>query len=89
MIQQTDIDSRIKALLDYELDKNIRLSKKHPLLNRNQIYDLVASQLGVHRVMVRRLAKKMVVGYVQKYNVLNNGNNENEISVSCIGFKQF
>lgn len=81
MIKQEDIDSRVIALLDYELDITINSGK---IKTRNQLYDLVASQLGVHRVVVRRIAKKMVPTYVKKYNVL-----KNDKSYSCVGYKQF
>jgi hypothetical protein len=89
MIEQIDIEDKIKNLVDYELNKGVKIlrhsmkkSVKHPGLkmsvmqnspaNRNHIYDTVADQLGVHRVMVRRIARKLISDYVQKFQILSN-----------------
>ena len=75
MIEQIDLDSRIKALLDYELGKNIRIHSKKVVLktDRSQIYDIVAEQLGVHKVMVRRVARQLILDYAERFQILNEG----------------
>ena len=75
MIEQVDLDLKIKALLDYELGKNIRVHSKKVVLktDRNQIYDLVANQLGVHKVMVRRVARQLILDYAERFQILNDG----------------
>lgn len=73
MIEKIDLELKIKNLLDYELDKNVRLGKKFPKLNRNQIYVLVADQLGVHKVMVRRVARQLILDYTERFQILSDG----------------
>lgn len=77
MILQEDIEVKIKALIDYELTKRIMIPSKKTVMriDRNQIYDTVSEELGVHRVMVRRVARKLMVDYVFKVGVLQNNLN--------------
>lgn len=75
MIEQIDLDSKIKNLLDYELCKNTRIHSKKVVFktDRNQIYDLVANQLGVHKVMVRRVARQLILDYTERFQILSDG----------------
>ena len=90
MIEKIDLELKIKNLIDYELNKGVKIlrhsmkkSVKHPGLkmsvtqnssaNRNHVYDTVADQLGVHRVMVRKIARKLMADYVQKFQILSDG----------------
>ena len=76
MVDLNDLESKIKDLIDYELDSGAK--------DRNKLYVKVADQIGVHHVMVRRIARKMVAEYVEKYNVL-----KNDSSTSFVGYSQF
>ena len=88
MKQEENIEDRIKNLLDYELNKGVRIirhglkeAEKFPNerfyllpdtpLNRNYLYKLVADQLGIHKVLVRKVARKLMVRYIEKWKVLN------------------
>ena len=76
MVDLADLELKIKKLIDEELNNG--------MLDRNKLYVKVADQIGVHRVMVRRIARKMVAEYVEKYNVL-----KNDSSTSFVGYHQF
>ena len=73
MIQLEDIEIKIKALLDYELNKHVKVYGKKPVIkvDRNEIYLIVAEQLGVHKVMVRKIARKLMTDYIVKVQILN------------------
>ena len=73
LIEQEDIDIKIKNLIDYELDKHISVYSKKPVIktDRNEIYLTVADQLGVHKVMVRKVARKLMSDYIAKIQILN------------------
>lgn len=77
MIEQEDIELKIKALIDYELNKHVSVYSKKPVTKttRNEIYLIVADQIGVHKVMVRRIARKLIVDYVVKLGILQNNLN--------------
>ena len=77
MIKQEDIDIKIKNLIDYELEKNMYLGKKYPKSNREQIYVLVADQVGVHKVMVRKVARKLMSDYINKIQILDDTRKRN------------
>lgn len=77
MILQLDLELKIKALLDYELEKNMYLGKKYRRLNREQIYVLVADQVCVHKVMVRKVARKLMSDYINKIQTLSDTKKRN------------
>ena len=62
MVDKNDLENKIKALVDYELNKGNT--------DRNHVYDVVAYEIGVHRVMVRKVAKKLMVEYIDKLAIL-------------------
>ena len=72
MIEQIDIEVKIKALLDYELSKGVNVYAKNHVysLDRNDIYIAVAYEIGVHRVLVRKVAKKLMIEYIDKLAIL-------------------
>ena len=72
MIEQIDIEIKIKALLDYELSKGVNVYAKNHVhsLDRNDMFVSVADQLGVHKVMVRKVAKKLMIEYIDKLAIL-------------------
>jgi len=74
MIKQIDIEDKIKALLDYELGKGVNIYAKNHVhsLDRNEIYLSVADQLGVHKAMVRKVAKRLMIEYIDKLELLRN-----------------
>ena len=73
MIKQEDIELKIKALIDYELSKHVSVYSKKPVIKttRNEIYLIVADQVGVHKVMVRRIARKLMTDYIAKVQILS------------------
>ena len=75
MIKQEDIDIKIKNLIDYELNKHVRVYTKKPVIktNREHIYLIVSDQLGVHKAMVRKVARKLMKDYVEKFQILSDG----------------
>ena len=78
MIQKTDLEERIRNLLDYELGKHVIISGTLPNpVDRNEIYLTVADQLGVHKVMVRKIARKLMVDYIAKVQTLSDTKKRN------------
>ena len=73
MIEQNDIEMKIKALLDYELTKILSNKKYVSNSNREHIYLIVSDQLGVHKAMVRKVARKLMKDYVEKFQILSDG----------------
>ena len=71
MIEQTDLDGKIRALLDYELNKYIKVKGTVVKIDRNQIYTTVSDQLGVHKAMIRKVARRLMAEYIEKINILN------------------
>ena len=73
MILQEDIDVKIKNLIDYELNKHVKVYGKKPVIkvDRNEIYLIVADQIGVHKVLVRKIARKLMTDYIAKVQILN------------------
>ena len=65
MLDENDLENKIKALIDYELNKGNT--------DRNHVYDVVAYEIGVHRVMVRKVARQLLVDYVEKLQILGDG----------------
>ena len=72
MSELIELELKIKALLDYELSKGVNVYAKNHVhsLDRNDIFVSVADQLGVHKVMVRKVAKKLMVEYIDKLAIL-------------------
>ena len=79
MIKQEDIDIKIKNLIDYELNKHIKIHTKKPVIktDRNQIYIIVADQIGVHKVLVRKISRKLMTDYITKIQVLDDTKKRN------------
>lgn len=79
MIKQEDIDIKIKNLIDYELNKHVKVYTKKPVIktNRDEIYSLVADQIGVHKVMVRKISRKLMSDYIAKIQILDDTRKRN------------
>ena len=63
---RTNLNDVVKRRLEELLGKD--------LTNKNEIYHIVSNELGVHRVVVRRVASELRQEYQNRINILQSQN---------------